>query len=326
MPGVRQAEGRDAGGTSVTVDERQRPLRPFVSVCMAIHNGEEDVEEQLAALAQQDYDGGWELIVADDGSTDDTISCLERWQGDLALTISTGPPHGRPNPSRNRARSLAKGEFLAFCDHDDVVRPNWISALVAAGQQFDVVAGVTDCGPLNDPVVRSWKDDRPSDQLVIAHAALPGMIGASCGVWADVFDDINGFNPTVFGHDDVDFAWRAQFAGFTIGLAPDAIVDYRYRPTLSGLARQSFHRYRSVPLLLALHADSLPERTQSSTGGGAGRAIRQLAFGAPKALVDRRARGRWVHTLARLGGYAMGAFQLRTGRASFDTDWPRLPA
>ncbi|NNE95150.1 MAG: glycosyltransferase [Acidimicrobiales bacterium] len=294
----------------------------MVSVCIPVRNGEEYVADQLAAISRQDYAGDWEVVVADDGSTDRTSEIVNGWTDAMPLTVvRTGQQTG-PNASRNRARAAARGDFIAFCDADDVASPGWITGLVAAAEDFDVVAGVVESESLNDPIVRAWKGDRPRDRLVTAHGFLPTMIGASCGMWGEVFDALGGFDPDVSGVDDIEMAWRAQLAGYTLGLAPDALVAYRYRPTLRALARQSFQRYRPVPSLLARYDGQLPPGPRRTSGESAPALVVSLLAGTPKALVDPAARGRWVRQVSMMAGFATGLVELRLGRARFGPEAP----
>ena len=297
----------------------ERSTTPIVSVCLAVRNGKPFLSEQLDSLCVQDYEGEWELIIADDHSTDGTVALANEWKDRLPLTIvSLGPDdEGRertgPSAGRNTARAAASGSFLAFCDADDAVRPDWIRQLVAAAQHHDAVAGVVDGERLNDPVVRTWKPPWPRDRLVVAHGMLPSMIGASCGMWADVFDRAGGFDETIVkGHEDIEFAWRIQLAGFSLSHAPDAVVDYRYRPTIRSLMVQAYWRYRSAAVMVDRYrplVDAAPRTAEQPTGR-----LRTVITSIPRAVVDRSVRGKLMYDLARATGWIHGKIDLRRDR------------
>ncbi len=119
---------------------------------------------ELAALAGQDYDGDWELIVCDDGSRDGTLERVRQWRPRLphARLVDRSAGNGRgPGGARNAAVRLARGEFLAFCDGDDVVTPGWLSAMARGARWGDIVVGRLDHLTLNPPPIRSWRETAP---------------------------------------------------------------------------------------------------------------------------------------------------------------------
>src|SRR5205085_6844888 len=114
----------------------------LVSVIVPVRNGERHVGDQMAALAAQDYDGPWEVVVVDNGSTDRTAEVVARWRDRLpSLTVVDASNRRGLNHARNAGRAAARGDFLAFCDADDVATPGWVSALAEAAAQADLVSG-----------------------------------------------------------------------------------------------------------------------------------------------------------------------------------------
>jgi glycosyltransferase involved in cell wall biosynthesis len=92
-----------------------------ISVAMATYNGERFIREQLDSLAAQTLPP-CELVVTDDGSTDATLAIIEEF-----CQTAPFPVHVHRNESRLgyadnflKAASLCEGEFVAFCDQDDV--------------------------------------------------------------------------------------------------------------------------------------------------------------------------------------------------------------
>lgn len=197
---------------------------------------------QLDALAAQAYDGAFEVVLCDNGSTDGSDALALEWAGRLDLRVVRVPEPGISNV-RNAALVEARGDLLAFCDGDDVVAPGWLAALVAAAGAADLVAGRLDDTSLNPPEVVAWRGPLPVDEPLRPLGFLPLAPGASFAVWRDVAMDVGGWDPGyVGGSEDVDFSWRVQLAGRTFAYAPDAVVAYRYRPDRRALYRQ-FYRY-----------------------------------------------------------------------------------
>ena len=100
---------------------------PQVTVIVPAYNAAETLPACLAALATQDYPrSAYEVIVVDDGSTDETAAIAHKCN----VSVITQPNAG-PAAARNRGAAAAQGDLLLFTDADCVPVPGWISALVA---------------------------------------------------------------------------------------------------------------------------------------------------------------------------------------------------
>src|SRR5207253_4838920 len=113
--------------------------------------------QRMEALAGQEYAGRWEAVVADNGSTDGSVEIALQRLGDLpgGRLVRAGGARSASR-ARNAGAADAGGDFLAFCDADDVVRSDWLTELAAAAPQGDVVAGAVDPDVLSTPLARSW--------------------------------------------------------------------------------------------------------------------------------------------------------------------------
>jgi len=133
----------------------------LVSVVIPVFNAAATIAEQLAALGRQTYAGEWEIVVADNGSTDDTAAIVDAYRSELpALRVVDASARSGPAFARNTGARLARGDFIAFCDADDVVADRWLEALVVASTAFDVVTGIEDAERLNSETVQSWRSPR----------------------------------------------------------------------------------------------------------------------------------------------------------------------
>jgi glycosyltransferase involved in cell wall biosynthesis len=217
----------------------RHPPPGLVSVIIPVRNGADTLGEQLEALAAQEYDGPWEVLVVDNGSTDGTVAVAQQWEASLPrLRVIDASQHSGSSYARNVGAREAAGDFLAFCDADDVVVVGWLSALAAAARDFDAVTGRQDASMINDPDVQQWRSPR-APGLPQARF-LPFAPSSNLGVWADVFAATRGFDEEYPQAHDVEWSWRAQLASYTLGFAPDAVVHYRYRGDLRGVARQAY--------------------------------------------------------------------------------------
>jgi GT2 family glycosyltransferase len=121
-----------------------------------------------------------------------------------------------------------------------------------------------------------------------------------------VFDRVGGFDPKLQGAEELDFCWRAQYAGFTIGCAPDAVIAYRFRPGLRAAARQSFASGRGNAQLRALHIrlGKLPAQTRWQQGSLIKRYLLTLAH--VQRLRGRVSRRRYLQDCAWFAGSLAG--------------------
>jgi teichuronic acid biosynthesis glycosyltransferase TuaG len=98
--------------------------KPVVSVITPAYNAALYIGETVASVQAQSF-LDWEMIIADDGSTDQTVKIVREFaEHDARIRIESFPHAGLPATSRNRALSLSRGRFIAFLDADDLWKPN----------------------------------------------------------------------------------------------------------------------------------------------------------------------------------------------------------
>lgn len=113
----------------------------MISICLATYNGSAYIEAQLRSVLEQ-LSQKDEIVVADDGSTDDTIAIVDAIGDPRIRWVAQG---GRLGVVKNFERSVsaASGEYIFLCDQDDVWLPGKIEHCIAALQTHLLV--VTDC-------------------------------------------------------------------------------------------------------------------------------------------------------------------------------------
>ncbi|MEK6442231.1 glycosyltransferase [Pseudonocardia sp. T1-2H] len=302
-----------------------RPRPRSISVVIPAYNAAATLGEQLEALAGQDYEGDWEVLVVDNGSSDATADIARRYAQRLpACTVVEGRRRGHAAP-RNDGAWAARGELLAYCDADDVVASGWLSAMAAAAQHYDLVGGWFDAEPLNDEATRSWHGGAyPRDGL--RSWLLPYSGGGNLAIWAEVLRDLGGWSGNYeAGAEDVELCWRAQVAGYRLGFAPDAVVRVRYRTGLRQTARQAWavginaeRLLRDFAFLRALDlpAEAAAVHAVDDGGGALGRALSRgmwLATRLHYLLGPRHRRGQWISVAAEYAGRLRGALRYRVG-------------
>lgn len=278
----------------------------MLSVVIPCRNGAREVAGQLATLVRQ-TSPDFEVVVADNGSTDNTRDVVEGFADRLSLrVVDASQQKGRAFACNVGARAAA-GDAVAFVDADDEVAPGYVAAMAAALAQSDVVAARLDCETLNQGWWAASCGPFQGTGLLDVFGFLPFALGCSLGVTKRAFDEVGGFAYEVPFAEDVDFCWQLQLHGFPITFVPDAVVRRRYRNTMWGLYRQTcgyglgqaalFRKYR--------------------TAGMPGRSFRQSLAGwywilrATTILRTKPGAGLWVHMLGYQVGRLKGSLRYR---------------
>jgi len=233
------------------------PLVPSLSVVIPVRNGESTLAEQLHALFRQEAAPPFEVIVADNGSTDRSVEIAEALSASapvgVELTVVDCSQRVGVSAARNAGVKASRTGLVLICDADDVVSPVWVQEMMTALESYDLVGGALDETALNselDAVNGRGLDKR----LPISLGFLPFALGANVGVRRNVVDAIGGWDETfIGGGDDIDFSWRAQLAGYTLGFAETAVIDYRLRKDLKGAYKQAYRNARSGPKLYRVY-------------------------------------------------------------------------
>lgn len=207
------------------------------------------LREQLEALANQTYDGPWELIVVDNGSVDDTREVVCSFQETIPhLRLVDASMYQGWAYGRNRGAEVAIGEAFAFCDHDDIVRPGWLAALAGALDRSHLVIGRF--RSLNH---MGSGDDNTNILNEAAGSSffgfLPYGLAANLGVSRQAYEEVNGFDEQLPASADVDFCWRVQLAGYPLQVEPSAVVAKRRRARVVDAWRQHYRYGNSHPIL-----------------------------------------------------------------------------
>lgn len=285
------------------MDDDRRTTGPLMSVVLPVRNGERFIAAQLGALARQVDHPEFELIISDNGSSDGTVAVADQFAEEFPRLVIVDSS-GRPGVAhaRNVGTAASSGEVVAFCDADDEVESTWLGEMWRGMKGFDLAGGSLEYSRLNSPESVRRTDLSAQNQLPVSLGHRPYAVGCNLAVKRAVFDELGGFDTWYQGgHEEVDFAWRAQEAGYTLGFLPAAVVHYRLRETLRGAATQ-FRRYG--------YSDTqLRERFAASLGNPstardeAEHLLRYVAAGLRP--LGRHGRTRWILGLA----YDLGRLQ-----------------
>ena len=197
-------------------------MRPHITIIVATHNRSVMLARLLVSLSALDYPS-WDVIVVDDGSTDDTAAVAAHFRREgLALTYLR-QRWQKMGAARNLGLAHAEGEIAAFTDDDCVVDPNWLHAVAdafathpdALGVQGKTVTDRSAMTPFTRQV-EQLEGGQPYRTCNIAYRAA-------------VLRDLGGFDPHLIRGEDVLMGARVLERG-PIVFAPDAVVCPPPRP------------------------------------------------------------------------------------------------
>ena len=214
----------------------------LVSVVIPCFNAERFIEQTLGSVVEQTYEN-WELVIVDDGSTDNTSRIIEKWKKTLGsrVKVHTGPNRG-PSFARNIGTGLASGEFLQYLDSDDLLRPDTLARRLEAFDETSEVA-YTDWQKLVEQADGSYIPvEVISRSIEDIHAR--SEIALFTSFWAppaaflyrrSIVDAIGGWNETLPIIQDARFALDAALHGAKFIRVAGVGAYYRISlsPTLS---------------------------------------------------------------------------------------------
>jgi GT2 family glycosyltransferase len=230
------------------------PRRPRVSVVVCSYNGGRTLEQCLRSLQALNYPD-YEVIVVDDGSTDDTPAILGRFPDVRAIRQT----NQGLSAARNVGLHAATGSVVAYTDSDCYADPDWVTHLV---YQLERSGADAVGGPNLSP-----EDGR----LAACVAAAPGqpthvlesdqvaehIPGCNMAFRREALLAINGFDAQYRkAGDDVDVCWRLHQAGMWITFAPGAFVWHHRRQAPRAYLKQQAGYGEAEALLRFQH----PER------------------------------------------------------------------
>lgn len=239
---------------------------PKMSVIVCSYNGASTVESCLMSMQRLRYPD-YEVVFVDDGSTDHTQEILKKFpwvrnirQKNMGLSYA-----------RNVGMHAAKGEIIVYTDSDCEADEDWLYYLALA-----MVRGkhIGMGGPNLIPDEGSWVADcvglspgGPTHVMIDDRTAehVPGC-NMAFYTWAAKL--INGFDPQFRkAGDDVDFIWRLQHLGYSIGFAPAAQVWHYRRNTVKAYIKQQRGYGEAEALLKFKHPDHFNTLGASSWRG-----------------------------------------------------------
>jgi GT2 family glycosyltransferase len=235
----------------------------FISIIIPCYNGADTISGLLSSLQGQRCDRKWEIVVADNRSTDNLREVVEHFQRQMPnlRLIDAFERQGQPY-ALNKGVSESRGSVLTFCDADDETCEGWLAAMARALEKHDLVAARFDFEKLNPSWTLRYRKNQQTTglQQYTNPPYLPHAGGGSLGVKRWVFDKVGGFDEAFPALHDTDFCWKAQLAGVSLNFVPDAVMHIRLRDTMSGIFRQgSYYGEYNVKLYTRYRKLGMPK-------------------------------------------------------------------
>lgn len=214
-------------------------VNPRVSVVIPARNAELTIATQISALLGQ-YDGTFEVILVDNGSTDSTVAnAIEaaRW---MPLRVIREENPG-VNFARNAGITAANSDSILLADADDVVSYGWVHSL-----SREVSPGFRAYGQLELSLLNSERTQKMHGIAGRFHNAGKNGSGCNCGFSKQDWWRVGGFNASLSGRgDETEFFHRMSLEGIEARYSPEAIVHFRLRSGLMAFLREKYRAGRS---------------------------------------------------------------------------------
>jgi hypothetical protein len=201
---------------------------PTVSVVIPTYNRARTVTKSIESILRQSHPN-YEIVVVDDGSTDNTPAVLERYRGQI--TYIRQENQGRSS-ARNHGLHSVSNPYVVFLDSDDVLLPNMLAVQTAYLERHPRAAFVYGCGLMADldgnivkpPVLMGapLEPDQPAFASLVM--GTPIMIHTAV-IRRTCLQAVGDFDETLSGNEDWDM-WLRLAASYEVGFNPEPVAVY----------------------------------------------------------------------------------------------------
>lgn len=214
---------------------------PLVSVIMANFNGAAHIAEAVRSVLDQTL-RSLELIVSDDGSTDESLALARRaGADDPRLVILESAVRSGPAGARNRALEIARGRWIAIVDNDDYIASGRLARLTTAAEADGADIAADNLTVFYDADIRpahphlraaAWRAPRWISAAEYARSNILLSGGAQLGYLKPIFRNANAalrYDEGLTIGEDADLVLRALIAGARMRVYPECGYFYRKR-------------------------------------------------------------------------------------------------
>ena len=199
---------------------------PLVSVLMAAYNSENFISEAIESVLASSYKN-FELIICDDKSSDNTVSIANTYKlKDNRVSVYINEKNLGDYPNRNRAASYAKGTYIKYLDHDDIIYPWGLEAMLNCMEKYPHAGfGLMSYGLVQTSSYPILNTPIEAYRNYFFKAALIGMGPSGAIFKKTAFDDVGGFSGKPFVGDSE--IWLALSQKYDLVRMPNDLIWYR---------------------------------------------------------------------------------------------------
>ena len=218
-----------------------------LTVILLTFNREDLVEETLASLAEQEWDGDWEIVLLDNQSTDSTPQILARWAEKMPVpTRIVVADEGKGVPYvRNAGARASDARSILYLDDDDIILPGFVPAMAEALRDHEFVGPRHDYHHLNDE--RTARDRGGQTEALTIVDGVPVVAGGGFGCRRDLWTRLDGNDENFGTGQDIDFSMRVAALGdVTPHFCEDAVYCVRVRTASTSSFTQGRRMGRAI--------------------------------------------------------------------------------
>ncbi len=237
---------------------------------MPVGRVDDDLPLQLEALADQSFDGPWELVLSlntDDRvarrSLDAVLSEFGDRAANVTATVVDSSDHRSASHARNVGAEAAKGELLLFCDGDDIADVDWMANLLAVVEPGRAVGGHLEEELLAVSGQEDWRPPATPGELP-RFLDTPYLVSANMAVHRHDFEAAGGFDIGLIRGEDIALSWDLLRGGVELVYAADAVIHYRHRRGLWPMMKQHYLYGRGFSQILTRRG--VPGHDGAATG------------------------------------------------------------
>ncbi|MFW5953546.1 MAG: glycosyltransferase [Candidatus Natronoplasma sp.] len=220
-----------------------------VSVIINVYNEEENIEDCLDSLLDQTYDD-FELLVVDDGSTDDTMEIVERYSEKFNLNTCR-TEHIGLQKARKMGVDRSTGDIVIIVDADEIFKPDFLENMLSPFSDGEVGA----VGGMLKSVGEGWVTDAYGALNEIFYTIRTDgeevdWIQGGCSAFRKEALEETGGLTTEDTSEDKDISWKLKNAGWKVVLSENAVAYHKDPQTLGSLMKREYDIGKREYLLL----------------------------------------------------------------------------
>jgi glycosyltransferase involved in cell wall biosynthesis len=182
-----------------------------------------------------------EIIVVDDGSSDNTKQIVEQ-RGNSNLIYLKQRNQG-PAAARNRGIRAATSKIIVFTDDDCLATNNWpwplVDKLKSVGKEYAGIGGKVE--PLVEGLISKYMTFH---RILEPPESLSYLVTSNCAYWKSCIEEAGGFNESIGfpGGEDPELSFKLREKGYMLGYEPKGVVKHDYRESITDFLN-TFYRY-----------------------------------------------------------------------------------